>query len=211
MFIDFLKDLLFPVDCQGCGRSGAWLCPACFRRLHFNGPEMEIPSIAHTFIAGDYHDPFLAQLLKSFKYEFMPGLAADLGRYLATYWAGQLALRPNLSRLTLIPIPSAKQRERWRGYSQAQLLAQEVARRTGAPLSADLIKFRQTLLQAQLNAAARRLNLHNSFKWQGPDILGSDLVLVDDVATTGATLQEGARALKEAGARHIYALVLAKG
>ena len=211
MFINFLKDLLFPLDCQGCNQPGSWLCSSCFRGLNFNGPQINIPLLDRVYVASNYNDPLLAQLIKAYKYNFISELAPELGRFLSTYFLGQVALFPELTNLALIPIPLSKERQRWRGFNQATLLAKEVTSRTGSPLVENLVKIRRSQVQASLGAKKRQDNVAGSLVWQGEDLQGIDVMLVDDVTTTGATLSEGARALKAARARRVYALVLAKG
>jgi len=211
MIINFLKNLLFPIECQGCGQPDLWLCPNCFHQLNFNGPQITINPLDKIYIASSYEDALLANLIKSYKYKFVSELASDLGRFLATYWAGQIIIDRQLGNYPLLPIPLSKSRQRWRGFNQAELLAQVVARQTGAIICYDLIKKSTKQTQASLKADTRKKNVYNSFTWQGQSLVGQSLVLVDDVVTTGATLAEAARILKIAGADKIYALVLAKG
>lgn len=211
MIINFLKNLLFPIECQGCGRPDLWLCPSCFRQLEFSGPQIIIHPLDKIYIASHYQDPMLAKLIKSYKYNFVSELAHDLGLFLATYWAGQIALNRQLGYYPLLPIPLSKSRQRWRGFNQAELLAKVVAQQTGAALCYNLIKKSTKKPQASLRAVSRKKNVQKSFVWQGQSLAGKNLILVDDVVTTGATLAEAARTLKVAGANKIYALVLAKG
>ena len=103
-------------------------------------------------------------------------------------------------------------RKRWeRGFNQAELLAQPMARRFGLKLSANLKRSRYTKSQAGLSELARRDNLKGSFKVRNPgQLAGKRVLLIDDVFTTGATLRAAAGALKSAGAAYVTALTLAR-
>ena len=128
-----------------------------------------------------------------------------------------------LSKLLLRAIPLEAQfdiviampmhwRKQWqRGFNQAQLLAQPVARRYGLTVAGYLRRTRYTKPQAGLNETQRRNNLQNSFRVVRPEqITGKRVLLVDDVFTTGATLRAAAEVLKAAGALHVTALTLAR-
>jgi ComF family protein len=109
----------------------------------------------------------------------------------------------------VVPVPSTKRRNRDRGYDPGALLAEEVARRLGRPLRTLLRRVREAPPQSTLPAAQRRRNVHGAFA-ASPSARGADLLLVDDVMTTGATAFEAARALREAGASRVDLLVLAR-
>src|ERR1035437_2599952 len=107
------------------------------------------------------------------------------------------------------PSPSPRRRKRERGYDPAMLLADETGRLLATPRRALLSRTRETPPQSTLPAAQRRGNVEGAFA-SSPRARGRVLVLVDDVVTTGATLFAAARALREAGARDVRALVLAR-
>ena len=146
------------------------------------------------------------------------GLKFRQGRYLAPLLGGLLAeavrRRPLASDL-LVPVPLAPRRERERGYNQAVLLATELLRLQplgGATLAPELLRrSRDTPPQVRLRAAARRRNVEGAFACPRPEALrGRRVLLLDDVATTGATLEACAAVLKAAGAGRVMALVVAK-
>jgi len=111
---------------------------------------------------------------------------------------------------TLVPIPLARERERERGFNQAALVAERVARGLGAPLFPRwLARTRATAPQTALDAAARRANVRGAFV-ASTAAAGADVVLVDDVLTTGATAGECARALRAAGANSVGLLTVAR-
>jgi len=212
----FLLDLLFPVECLGCRQESVWLCPACCKKLKF-GTEyktlnLTTPFLDRVFIAGDYDDPLLKELIKKFKYDFLTALSQPLGKFLILFWQGQLALiDPLPDKTLLIPVPLTKKRLRWRGFNQAEMLARELSAAFPYALRQDLKRQKYSRPQAGLSETERALNIKQAFFWSGDTLNGRTIILLDDVITTGATLSEAARVLKEAGAARIYALVLAKG
>jgi len=217
----FILNLLFPLECLGCRREGDWLCANCFRRLKFSGQDKSryliAPNLEKIFIAGDYDDPLLSEAIKKFKY----GLGADLGpvlsRFLILFWGGQLFLPENraLKNAVLIPIPLSKKRLLWRGFNQSEILTRELAAAFAYPINLDLQRNKYTQPQAELNGRARLDNIKDSFSWAGTpeteNLAGKTIILIDDVVTTGATLNEAAAVLKKSGAKKVYGLILAKG
>jgi ComF family protein len=111
-----------------------------------------------------------------------------------------------------VPVPLHQKRLRERGYNQSRLLAQELGKLTKLPLVADcLIRERHAPPQARTaNVAERRSNVANAFSCRDDRLRNKRILLIDDVATSGATLDACARALKEAGAISVWGLVLAR-
>jgi ComF family protein len=160
------------------------------------------------------------QLVKLFKYHFsreagdiLAGLLIDFLKAddqqkilrLLNHWSAQ-------NKLLVLAVPLSKRRERWRGFNQAKILANQVA--DGFVWRFDnknLIRIKHNKPQAELTALARRNNLTKSFVWQGESLSGFAVLLIDDVATTGTTLNECARALKASGASKVYGLTIAHG
>lgn len=222
-----LLDILLPIECFSCHLEGVYLCEKCFRKIKFNDNEdlkrvsqnLKIPSLEKIFIAGDYEDIILRSLIKKYKYSFILPLGKILARFLITSWNLQGGVP---SSFLVIPIPLTEKRNRWRGFNQAEILAREFSGYFNYDLSLDLKRQGSKIPQANLNEAERLENIKSAFTWEeknqpisspgGVSILsGRDVLLIDDVITTGATLNEAARILKEAGASSVYGLVLAKG
>lgn len=211
----FLLNLLFPIHCLSCSREGVWLCPDCFRRLKFLDTDKKfslgVPDLNRLFIAGDYDDPLLAELIKKFKYNFIAPLGDVLADFLTAYWQ-----KVNLTDWWaapdfVIPIPLSKKRERWRGFNQARILAEKFSAVNGYQLSNGLRRTKHNQPQASLPENERLDNIKNVFRYDDEPLAGQTVLLIDDVVTTGATLNEAARILKLAGAGKVYGLVLAKG
>jgi ComF family protein len=151
------------------------------------------------------HDGNLRTLLHLFKYHRMRPLAAPLGRLMAR------ALPRDERVDAIVPMPLHWRRWITRGYNQSELLAREVSARAGLPVERLLSRSRNTPVQAGLTSRERRLNVRNSFAVPDPARVGGRcLLLIDDVLTTGATLNAASGALKQAGAARIAILTLAR-
>ena len=148
----------------------------------------------------------LRRLIHLLKYDGMEPLGPALGRLLAAP-AAELAPFD-----VIAPVPLHRGRRIERGFNQAELLGRGLARETGCSLEPDLlVRRRPTAPQAGLNARERRTNLRGSFAAPRPEaVRGRKILLIDDVTTTGATLEACARALKRAGAGRVVVLTLAR-
>jgi ComF family protein len=190
------------------------------------------------WIAGDYDNRLLADLIKNLKYRLIREVAPVLGQFAGLFLfhllkrngsaAGGLKAGLGSKRFTaikktpgalldfknnlLIPVPLHKNRERVRGFNQAEAIARSIAVHAGlACRTGRLLRLKPTPPQAKLGEKARLSNVINCFAWRGDDMRGENVLLVDDVVTTGATLDECARVLKTHGANEVWGLVIAKG
>jgi len=155
--------------------------------------------------AGGLYAGPLRDAVQRFKFGRRPALARPLAALVLEQCAA--AVPP---RAVLVPIPLARERERQRGFNQAALVAERVARGLGAPLRERwLARTRATAPQTELDALERRANVRGAFV-ASTAAAGADVVLVDDVLTTGATAGECARALRAAGAASVGLLTVAR-
>jgi ComF family protein len=154
-------------------------------------------------------DGALRDLLHLFKYDRVTPLARPLAQLLGVAVHNEPALRQVDA---IVPVPLHPRRERARGYTQAALLARELARTLGLPLEPSaLARIRDTASQTGLTPRQRRDNVRGAFAISTRSQLqGKRILLLDDVATTGATLNACARTLKRAGAVRVEALTLAR-
>jgi len=231
-FSKFILDLVFPIECLDCGQEGDYLCEDCYRKLKFNEAKslnfseanLKISQIDSIFIAGDYEDPLLKKLIIKYKYNFISPLGHTLANFLIDFWKLQneevetadFKISKPTKDYLVIPIPLSKKRLRWRGFNQAEIIARHFSEYFNYELNLDLKRIKYQRPQAELSETERLENIKSSFAWTSEKLTKEDLatktiILIDDVLTTGATLNEAARVLKEAGAAEIYALVLAKG
>lgn len=207
-----LLNLLFPIECLSCNIEGAWLCDICRQKLNFINQDktanLITPHLNQIYIAGDYNDPLLVKIIQKFKYDFISALGLELSLFLNKYWEN-IIIKPQ--NILVIPIPLFKKRLRWRGFNQSEILARSLCSRFSYQLSLDLLRLKPGLPQASLNEAERSSNVLNAFTWSGGDLKDKTVLLIDDVITSGATINAAALALKSAGATTIHGLILAKG
>jgi ComF family protein len=166
---------------------------------------MHEPAIAGLRSAAVFGGP-LRKAMHSFKYNGLRDLSVPLGGILADGYA-RYAPPADL----LIPVPLHRARQRQRGFNQSLLLAQELSAHTGLPLVRDaLVRWRDTRSQVELGAAQRRENVSAAFAWKGASLNGRHPLLIDDVCTTGSTLEACAAPLYAAGAATVWGLTLAR-
>ncbi|MET0156264.1 MAG: ComF family protein [Rickettsiales bacterium] len=227
-------DFLFPPSCPLCRlptASARALCGACWGKLeHIGAPNCEkcgdpfeyfvpgpqlcvkcmtVPRRLDAAIAAlSYNDA-----AKKLVYRLKFCDAVDLVPMMATQMAA--AGRDAIARSdVIIPVPSCRKRLRRRKYNQSALLARRIARQSGKPVTyRALLKIKSTPPQTSLSAKARERNLSAAFlapSRNAEEIAGKNILLIDDVYTTGATVEACAKALKKAGAAQVRALTLCK-
>lgn len=200
--------VISPPVCERCGDPlPSWrvisqaraLCPRCRRR----------PSAIDRGRAVGAYEGALRDIIHALKYQGRRTIARPLGRLLKTQGRSIL-----LGADSVVPVPLHRRRQRARGFNQAK----ELARALGLPLVDALVRARPTAPQTDLPAGQRHRNVRGAFRlarrrwlpWRVADVRGHVIVLVDDVSTTGATLEACARVLKAAGAREVRALTVAR-
>jgi predicted amidophosphoribosyltransferase len=202
-----LLDLVLPRACAGCRLPGAGVCPGCAAALRAGArrtrPHPCPPGLPPLVAVADYDGP-VRSLLLAHKEHGRLLLVRPLGAALA----GAVALLDPPSGTVLVPVPSSRAAVRARGHDHARRLAREAARRSGLRARPLLAPTRAVADQAGLDARGRAANLAGALCARRR-LDGLVVVLVDDVVTTGATLAEGVRALRAAGARVHGAAVVA--
>ncbi len=217
-------DLLFPPRCVSCRRRGAWFCARCRREIVELAPPLcercgqSIPSgrlcslcrrrplQIDAIRSVGYLEGGLREAIHAFKYRGVRALAQPLGDMLVEGHR-QHAVQADL----IIPVPLHAARHTQRGFNQSLLLAERLARQTGTPVNAiDLQRVRDTRSQVGLNVCDRYANVADAFAWQGAPLRGRRVLLIDDVCTTGATMQACAVALRAAGAATVWGLTVAR-
>jgi ComF family protein len=197
-----VRDVLLAPRCAGCGEPGAWFCVACRDLCDPVSHGGALPLRG----AGLHEGPLRAAVHR-LKYGGERGLADDLGELVAREVARDLACGVVLD--ALVPVPLHRSRALERGYDQAALLAGVVGRRTGLDIRMPLRRVRASRPQVELDRAARAANVRRAFLAEARALRGLRIALVDDVATTGATLADAAAAARAAGARSVRAYVIA--
>jgi ComF family protein len=217
-------DLVFPPRCAICGAGGSFLCDSCENGLSIaDGPRCSLcwkPQTepfcgkcatqrpAFDGLRSLYRfDGGARELVHALKYRHQSALAEPMAGLLALF-----LIDDPLSVDLIVPVPLSKRRERMRGYNQSALLARGLSRRLGISVQEKaLFRRRNTASQARtLSAEERRANVRDAFAGK-PDLLnGRRVLLIDDVATTGATLDACARAALDSGAASVRALTFAR-
>lgn len=217
-------DLLFPRWCIGCGREGDYICDSCHQTLSVilppicprcgrpqpqgtlcpecTGRQAEIDGIRSPFL----FDGVIRRAIHELKYQNLRALAPPLAGLMHDY------IRENpLPGEVLVPVPLHRRRYRERGYNQSTLLARELGRLSGLPVEENFL-VRQSYALPQARSASvgeRHDNVANAFACRNGRLRGKQVVLIDDVSTSGATLDACARVLKSSGAAAVWGLVLA--
>lgn len=224
-------DFIFPKACFGCGTEGSYLCADCLATMDVlnsafclcSKPKiLSFPgkcslcrnkSLNGLYFAVAYKNSLAQKLIHSFKYSpYIKEIAESLALLIITHL--KLTEREkDLKNAVLVPIPLAKKRLRERGYNQSEEIARLLAKEYKIPLiTGCLEKVRPTKNQMELSGVEREQNLKGVFAVKGANgIFGKKIFLVDDVYTTGATMEECARVLKEAGTREVWGIVAARG
>ncbi|MCD6271021.1 ComF family protein [bacterium] len=207
----FCKDCLALVTlldnscCPGCGSYKINLpgefCSICKKELHLDG----------LISAAPYNDPLIKKTISLFKY---PPFAKDLAKSFAFLIISQLRLQNNkFGEFILSYIPLDRASLRRRGFNQSKLLVQELGKELNLPVYTLLEKIKKTKPQKNLNKEERKENVQNAFcvvEDAKELVQNKKIIIVDDVYTTGATLNEAARVLKQAGAKKIWGITIAR-
>ena len=208
-------DIFFPRSCLGCGNEGSYVCYQCEILLSAQNTPAALSTqyIDRMYIAYEYSPlSLIGKLIKRIKYKF----SQEVSHILAKGVIDQLEnviLWDNIGVLT--PVPLSKKRHKWRGFNQSEVITREISHiltEKGHTVYCDLLLYRtkHTPPQARLPRKERIKNVTDAFKMRPHKALPTTVCLVDDVYTTGATMNECARILKAAGAQKVFGLVIAK-
>ncbi len=226
-------DILLPSSCAGCGRQKEAFCASCREASYKYGagclycglrnqtgllcPKCRrIKNLSNVLWAGRYFGP-LKEAIGQLKYKRRTELAAPLGGMLYKKF---LEIHPDYKkeRFIIIPLPLSYEKEKARGFNQAELLAKEFSGISRISLlTHSLLKIKETPAQVEVKEKDKRIkNLEGAFladpkKLMAYGVQHKAVILIDDVATTGATLEHASGALAQAGAQKIIGLVVAHG
>ena len=206
----YILDWFFPNVCPSCGGQIAYdedFCGDCLNEIELFNEDYAIDGIG-TFTAYCVYDDNISRILNTFKQD-------SCGN---TYYAFAFGIMQALRKRKLtdefdmiVSVPMTKADFRKRGYNQVELIAEELRHLIEKPYVKALIKVKETEHQKYLGENERRENVKGAFSVKkGISVEGKRILVIDDVCTTGSTIAEAARALKEAGASEVYGASFAK-
>ncbi|MEK7452604.1 MAG: ComF family protein [Patescibacteria group bacterium] len=211
---NLVLDIFFPSFCVSCKKEGSFLCSLCEEKIEiFAIPShiLKMSKIERLYCATEYKQKPIEKLIYNLKYQFIRDAKKELGRILIKHL--EISGFERNDNQILVPIPLHKRRLRWRGFNQSELLAQEVGIYFNIPVVINtLLRNKYTEPQTlRDNKKEREENMKNAFLCEnGEAIKGKEVILIDDVITTGATLRECSKAIFKKKANKIIAMVIAK-
>lgn len=234
---NFFLELFFPSFCLGCNKEGTLLCYDCKSTLDISeynyclcsSNPLRLPLSQKSGKCSRCHDKKLTglysalpykeksltrKLIHAFKYEpYIKTLSKPLAEILLEHF---VLAKNNTEDIwensVIIPVPLEKSKQKNRGYNQSEEIGKELGHMLNVPLIANnLMKIKKTLPQMKLSAKDRQENLKDVFAIKNPqEIAGKKIFLIDDVYTTGATMEECAKTLKEAGAKQVWGIAFSR-
>ncbi len=226
-----ILDLFFPRKCLGCGREGSYFCSQCLNFVASSKTEVcpvcERPSIGgmtHASCSSSFTIDGLTSIFEykgivktaitKLKYRFVTDLADDLVELFVSLCGENKTFRSLCLKKNpfLVPIPLHPVREKWRGFNQSALLGKMIADRLGIGFTPGaLVRIKNTTPQMKLNEKERKENIKGAFKINSEFIIhNSELIVFDDVWTSGSTLKEAGKILKQNGVKTVWGLTLAR-
>lgn len=226
-----LLDLLFPKKCIGCKALGGYLCTTCFARIEYSIAPVcgicgkgSMDGRTHPICQGKYTlDGIISGVVYQgvvkkmvYQFKFQPYLT-DLQHIMAQLLYEALIQNETFTKIKkndclLIPIPLHAKRLRTRGYNQSMLLGRQLQRLFNLSLSDALLRTKATHTQVGLTHVQRRENMKEVFALKTTaQVKDMTVLLVDDVVTSGSTLNEAAKVLKRAGAKEVWGITFAHG
>ncbi len=219
-----IRDLLFPKKCVGCGKWGNYLCGDCFSQLKWLRSQI-CPGCGRQAVEGKTHwrclrrwgmnglvsllvyEGVTRRMITALKFKFVADLAKEVVGKIVD---GQEDWAEKFRGFTVTPVPLHAKRLKWRGFNQAEMIAKIVAKKWGLEFREILERVKQTGQQVGKTREERWGNIKGVFGLKAEDRLPGTILLIDDVWTSGATMQECAKVLKRAGVKEVWGLTLAR-
>ena len=224
----FLTDLFFPKFCLNCGYLGTYLCLSCFKKLKpvkqevcFYCKKASLFGLTHPdctkslnidgLLCVYHYDPILKKIIKNIKYRLAIEVWKEFYKTISPETIYKLSFYNGISQDFVIqPIPLSKIKYNERGFNQASFISTFFQRFLHFPIVNLLTRNKEVPSQAQIkNKKGRYLNTKGIFT--AIQSVNPNILLVDDIITSGSTVKEAAKILKMAGAKKVYVLALAKG
>jgi ComF family protein len=221
-----IKDYFFPIYCLGCNKEGEWVCDNCLvnidtagvwrcpvcnnftftgercGRCEYKGQLMLVVAVS------EYEEENLVgKLIKIIKYQYAEEAVLVIEKMISNFIKNHQDFFENIK--TIVPVPLHSRRYAERGFNQAELIAKALSKKINIPMEKFLKRTRYTRQQVGLSREERQQNLQDAFVVEG--VVCGPILLVDDVYTTGSTMQECAKVLRQAGVKEVGGFVVARG
>ena len=221
-----LIDFIFPKTCLGCGKEGQYLCLSCVsksnlvRQICIECEKSSIDGLTHTKCTRSWgldgavsvwvYEGIIRKALIKLKYKFAYELANELSRYASDFMKKNINALPKDAILT--PVPLHARRQKWRGFNQAEEIGKLIAQNLGWEFRKGIvIRKNPTKPQTELKRSQRKKNILGAFSLKpNHQLLSTNYIIFDDVATTGSTLREVTKVLKRSGAKSVWGLTIAR-
>lgn len=226
-------ELLFPKRCVGCNKTGEYFCSGCIQEIKQTDlvcpfcERMSLGGVVHPICKRKYgldglwslgiYQPPLKNAIQKVKYKWIKEIAEILVDITIEYWAkkGTILLdqikKSQGKDWEVVPVPLHQFRQNWRGFNQSALLGELLAQKMGLNYADSLKRIKKTKPQVGLDSVKRRKNIKGAFVLStNHELQTKNIILIDDVWTTGSTLKECCYILKRGGAKKVWALTLAR-
>lgn len=207
---NLIFDTIFPITCLGeCGKFDIWLCKKCLSKIKINPNclHLEKKNLNGLYYACSYKNELVQKIIHTFKYKYIEDLQYPLSKII------NASLPKNATFDLIAFVPLHRKKELIRNFNQTYLLAKSISIKLNIPITKGVLQRKKTTLpQAQLDEEARQQNIKNAFICKNKKaVINKKILLVDDVYTTGSTMNECAKILKNSGAKQVWGIVIAKG
>jgi ComF family protein len=220
-------DIIFPKKCINCGRNGGYLCEDCLSLVEINPyyyclcdrpHKLSSPgkcslcaskNLDGLLSASSFNQELISKMIHKMKYGYLKEMSLLFAYLILTHLQN---VEKDISGYSLVPVPLSDAKKRRRGFNQSEEIAKAIAGATSLPFFPDVLsKIKDNKAQAGLNREERMENIKNCFAVKNKDkIENKKILLLDDVYTTGSTMDECARILKESGAKEVIGLSVAR-
>jgi ComF family protein len=231
--LNTILDLIFPKKCVGCGKEGSYICPDCHGQI--TQKELICPGCRKIAFGGLTHpicqrwysldglwsfgafEGVLRKSIQKLKYRWVTEHADILMDQVVQYLVVSAPIfldqikRDRGKGWAIVPVPLHWQRQNWRGFNQSALIAKKLANSLGIQYIEALKRTKNTHTQTSYDSQTRRQNVKNAFEFAHNSLpITHNILLIDDVWTTGSTLQECCYILKKNGVKKVWAITLAR-
>ena len=224
-YLNQIWDIIFPKKCISCKKEGGYLCEDCLSLVEINPyqyclcenlekkekcADCKNKNLDKILSAASFSNKIVKEAIHKVKYGYIKEMAQPLALLILTHLH---LINIEIDRsFAIIPIPLSHKKKRKRGFNQSEEMGKVISEATGIPLLSDiLVKTKETKPQMELKRAERLKNIKDCFEIKNKEkIENKTILLLDDVYTTGSTMEECARILKKSGAKEVWGLTVAR-